>query len=341
MRILITIPSLPPAGGAEMTAWELAKELANNHDVSIISFHRKKEKANHINENVAIYCFPYKKHNLRYYLTSGRKDIKDIVAQIKPDVIFSHLTSILAYILRNSNAKKIVTIHNSEYKYYVNSLSQKIKHFFITREVVKNYDVVTTVSMHMQSYLNNYFKKEVLFIPNGVNSIFLENIRTLITNKSIIYVGRLNEDKGVLKIFDLAEKLTDYTFNLIGDGPLKDTCSLPNVNFLGKIANDLLPDYYSSSRFAIFPSQYENFPLVGLEAMACGCVVIAYADGFKEYIQNGRNGYIVDDFINESLKIINDYEKNSTEQVLIYEAINDASKYSWNIVANKYLETFH
>ena len=56
--------------------------------------------------------------------------------------------------------------------------------------------------------------------------------------------------------------------------PLKNKINLPNVEFIGIKDSQEISRYYNKVRFAIFPSKYENFPLVGLEAMACGAIVI-------------------------------------------------------------------
>ncbi len=42
-----------------------------------------------------------------------------------------------------------------------------------------------------------------------------------------------------------------------------------------------------------FPSDWENFPLVGLEAMAPGKAIVATELGFSEYLEIGREGLLV------------------------------------------------
>src|SRR5437016_7640573 len=47
------------------------------------------------------------------------------------------------------------------------------------------------------------------------------------------------------------------------------------VDFLGSVAHHELPYFYSAADVCVMPSYSESFGLVGLEAQACGCPVVA------------------------------------------------------------------
>ena len=80
---------------------------------------------------------------------------------------------------------------------------------------------------------------------------------------------------------------------VIGEGDLKNKIKLPNLIFLGSKSSLEVSNFLNESEYAIFPSKYENFPLVGLESMACGAITIATKPGFSEYITNLHDGYIL------------------------------------------------
>jgi glycosyltransferase involved in cell wall biosynthesis len=293
MKILIISSDLPPAGGAEKVAWDLAKSLAKSNKVFIITF--GKENSFKRIDNVDVYFFKNVNHNLWYYMTLGRGHILKIVNKINPDVINSHMHNIITFVLRFNKAKKILTLHNSKYEFYNKSKAQKLKHTLITHKSLKKYKI-TTVSKHMQKYFLSYLNKNVTHIPNGINLeqfYFKSEIKKEI--KKILYVGRLVEFKGVKSIFEASKKLKNYKFQFIGSGPLMNYYESDNIEFLGKKNSSELIDFYNQSFISIFPSKYENFPLVGLEAMACGSIVLANDIlGFREYIKNGENGFLAD-----------------------------------------------
>lgn len=109
-----------------------------------------------------------------------------------------------------------------------------------------------------------------------------------------LMVGRLV----AYKRFDLAVRV----FNAIGK-PLKIVGAGPELNrlrrianpsadveFLGLVSDDKLPDLYSHAQAVIFP-QEEDFGLVPLEAMASGRPVIAYrGGGALETVIDGQTG---------------------------------------------------
>jgi D-inositol-3-phosphate glycosyltransferase len=66
------------------------------------------------------------------------------------------------------------------------------------------------------------------------------------------------------------------------------------VRFAGSVPHQQLPLYYAASEALLMPSYSESFGLVGLEAQACGCPVIA-ADlaGLASVVRDGVTGYLV------------------------------------------------
>ncbi|MBN8429458.1 glycosyltransferase family 4 protein [Microbulbifer salipaludis] len=83
---------------------------------------------------------------------------------------------------------------------------------------------------------------------------------------------------------------------LFGGKPLRDGYTLPEgVEFELSPSKERLRQIYSSSRAYIFSSRSEGFGLPILEALACGCPVVATRAGCApEYIKNGINGYLND-----------------------------------------------
>lgn len=107
----------------------------------------------------------------------------------------------------------------------------------------------------------------------------------------VICVGRLTEQKGqdrLIKALSHGE-LWHVRLRLIGDGEKRSyleelaarTGVAKQVEFLGEC--DPAP-HYRAADVAVIPSRWEGLSLVLLEAMACGCAIIATKDGSSEML---------------------------------------------------------
>jgi glycosyltransferase involved in cell wall biosynthesis len=67
-----------------------------------------------------------------------------------------------------------------------------------------------------------------------------------------------------------------------------------SVSFVSQVDRSALPKIYGSSQICAIPSLYENFPYTCLEAMACGCAVVASrVGGIPEIVEDEVNGLLV------------------------------------------------
>lgn len=89
---------------------------------------------------------------------------------------------------------------------------------------------------------------------------------------------------------------------------------------------------YNSARYLLFPSRLEGFPVVPLEAMACGCVVISTPNpGVNSYLVDGENGFVSRGF--DAPSFHDAIERGFSEKERINEIIASAKettlKYTW------------
>jgi glycosyltransferase involved in cell wall biosynthesis len=112
-----------------------------------------------------------------------------------------------------------------------------------------------------------------------------------------LYVGRLAPEKGVRVLLEAWQGLK-LPLKIAGDGPLRAELAelaqrqgLP-VEFLGYLNKDEVTRCIQRALFQVVPSQcYEGFPVVVLEAMACGTPVVASRIGsLCEVVLDGITG---------------------------------------------------
>jgi glycosyltransferase involved in cell wall biosynthesis len=339
MRLLILTHSLPPSGGAQKVAWELAKESAKKYETHIITYGKIKEKI--IIDNVTVHFLPQVKHSLRFYLTTGKKEIIKLYREISPDIINAHGITVFSHVLRKQKrVKKIATFHHSYPQCYQWSKIRQFKFNYFFKKTINNYEILTTVSKHMQEYFVTTFKKKVLLIENGYNDIdfyLLSNIKR--ERKSILFVGQLTIAKGVDILFKLANLLPEYEFYFAGGyGALKNSIKSKNIHFLGAKIPEELNELYNTCEYSIFPSKYENFPLVGIEAMSCGSIVIASNKGFDQYINNRENGFIIKE--PDEYKILKVLLENKDIEAIRKKALETIKEFSWKQIFERYLKLY-
>ena len=68
------------------------------------------------------------------------------------------------------------------------------------------------------------------------------------------------------------------------------------VSFVGSVAQERLPLFYSAADICVIPSYYESFGMVALESLSCGTPIVATdVGGMRRIIRNNEIGRIVED----------------------------------------------
>jgi glycosyltransferase involved in cell wall biosynthesis len=108
-------------------------------------------------------------------------------------------------------------------------------------------------------------------------------------------VGSLTERKNVIRLARAFERLGRGSLVFLGDGPLRGELEdLAGVRVLGRIPHDRVPTWLAACDVLCQPSLVEPFGQALLEAMACGCPVVATRlGGPPEFVPPGA-GALVD-----------------------------------------------
>lgn len=164
----------------------------------------------------------------------------------------------------------------------------------------KNVDRFLFASRFMEAKTHEFWgqsqvKTDILQNPFDASEHYIEPH----AGDSILYFGRLVEEKGVNMLLDAARQCPDVPVVIVGDGPDRPqvetaAAELSNVLFVGPMWGEGLKQYLRNARAVVVPSLWhENFPYVILQAFASGKPVIgSRRGGIPELVQAGRHGWL-------------------------------------------------
>lgn len=160
------------------------------------------------------------------------------------------------------------------------------------------------------------------------------------------YLGRLSEEKGLLPVAEYFSK-SNLPFVIAGDGAQKEELlkiieGKSNCNYIGLLGNDSIEDFFNLIDVLIISSYEESGPLVGLEAMAAGKIIISTKVGaMEERLKGIRSFWFEIENIN-SLQLAIGEVTNLTEleQVESFNSLREKylQSYSFKAIAQKYLK---
>ena len=143
------------------------------------------------------------------------------------------------------------------------------------------------------------------FITNGVDTSLFgygdaaacraarQRLGLPLDRRIVLYVGRFLFMKGLPVIEAVARRASDLLFVLIGAGPIDPhRWGVPNVMVQAFQPQPALRDYYWAADVLVLPSTGEGFPLVVMEAMACGCPAVISDETYAAW-NDGREHFLV------------------------------------------------
>ena len=333
---LFSAQYFPTAYGVERYTYNLAKKLIENGDRAVvITSNVYKLQEYEVSEGIEIYRIPC--INLldgRFPVAKFNKDYRGILKKLnkeKVDMVVVttrfYLHSLIgARFSKKVKAKCIMLEHGTSH-FTVNSkawdfLGGIYEHFitFCIKHYVKEFHGVSKACNEWLKHFN-IEPGEVLY-----NSIDIESIDKLIKENvrdykseynlqdkdiNIAFVGRLVEEKGILKLieaFKMAQKeCENIKLFIAGDGPLLDEVKKneqDNIKVLGRVEFKEIISLLSLCKIYCLPTDYaEGFPTSVLEAAACRAYIITTdKGGSKELIVDDSFGIILKNTKPETIK---------------------------------------
>ncbi|HEY4069416.1 MAG TPA: glycosyltransferase [Burkholderiaceae bacterium] len=115
--------------------------------------------------------------------------------------------------------------------------------------------------------------------------------------RRVLFVGRLDRQKGVDVLFEAMNGLQDQAFAVvIGSAVVASDRRVEqpaNVHVAGWLSRDEISAYYAAAEVVVIPSRWEAFSLVAVEAMRAGRAVLGSSvGGLRDVVADGLTGHL-------------------------------------------------
>lgn len=318
-------------------------------------------------------CFKFERNGKNYqisiYWLKGFGVLKNgfmpSLKKILPeyDVIQVHeYDQITSWGIYTQQKKPTIIYHGPYFGEYAKGYNLKCRlfdHFFLRRREYSNVIAVTKSELATDFLYKKGFKR-VITAGVGINpDNFGEHAdEDVERNKSLLYVGKIEERRNVYFLIDVFRKLhrndKEIKLILIGNGErnykkkflesINKEVQEGSIIFIEKATQRELVTYYQKASAFLFTSNYEIFGMVLLEAMYFGLPVISSVNGGSTtLIRNGYNGYVLSKFDrDEWCKCIEGLMHNRTLFGDISKNAQNTIKqcYTWDALADKFLQAY-
>ncbi len=350
IKILFTLPTLH-AGGAERIMSFVAQNLdKEKFDATLVVIGLKKESKYNVTGCPVIFLNKSR-------VLKGAFNLSRLIAKYNPHIVvssISHLNTLVGmisiflpkpiYVGRQTAISGILRqIYPNTYKKSSSKFS-----FDFTDFGTRQLDHFICQSTDMRENLIDTYQindEIITIISNPITQTDVIKISNLNSQvKKYITVGRLSQGKGHIRVLRALSKLSfPFHYTIIGEGAyyndiVKEVTKLKLEDRVSFIAyTDKVQNYLVDSDMFLQGSYTEGFPNALLESCAVGVPVIAFdvPGGTKDIVENGVNGFLVDDEA-EYFRRLND--KRQWNPIEIRESV--FKKFSKDKIINDYEKLF-
>lgn len=216
------------------------------------------------------------------------------------DEVFIHFTSkgsavrasYYAEIAKKEGLRVVLRMHCTDWfydKYMEESSFARMR----TDKLFQYSDQIFVLSRKWAKRFEHLFGYPAVYCPNGIDSTEYDFNEK---GKGVLFLGKLVRDKGIFDLVDAAAALKKQGMDVpvtvagIGDaeGKIKEYAKKKGVNveFPGWITGEEKKKALSNAKYLVLPSYHEGFPMVFLEGLASGCILIGTNVGAVPAIAN-------------------------------------------------------
>ncbi|MCC5832224.1 MAG: glycosyltransferase family 4 protein [Chlamydiales bacterium] len=176
--------------------------------------------------------------------------------------------------------KRVVTVHDLFHLAHFSTLSlaQKLYAKVVINAALRLSDFVMTDSHFSAEEIERYcFRPKNFEVVPSCCLLKPDPKKKMegLPERYMLYVGNLKPHKNLKRLIEAHAQL-DNPIPLVVVGKQFNEIELPDhVHYVGYLPDESLPGLYAGAELFLFPSTYEGFGIPPLEAMACGCPVVA------------------------------------------------------------------
>lgn len=330
MKILMLTWEYPPriVGGIARVVHDLSQRLIKDgHEVTVITYKDGDAPEYESDKGVQVYRienYMIRPNNFIDWIMQMNFNMiakaNELIANgEKFDTIHAHdwLVAYAAKTLKHSyNIPLVSTIHATE-SGRNSGIHDEVQRYINDTEWLLTYESSEVIvnSNYMKCELQRLFGlpfEKINVVPNGININNFAGIErdyefrrqyAMDNEKIILYVGRLVYEKGIQNLISAMQKILngyhDSKLIIAGKGGMLDELKAQansmglgdKVYFTGYLNAKQVQKMYKCADVAVFPSTYEPFGIVALEAMLAGVpTVVSDVGGLNEIIEHGVNG---------------------------------------------------
>ncbi len=376
MKILMLTWEYPPriVGGIARVVHDLSKRLIKDgHEVHVVTYKEgnvseyENDKGVHVHRvnNYMINPNNFIDWIMQLNFNMIAKANELIEKEGKFDVIHAHdwLVTYAAKTLKNSyNIPIVATIHATEAGRN-SGIHDEVQRYINDTEWLLTYEAseVLVNSNYMKNELQRLFGlpfEKINVVPNGINMTAFNGVErdydfrrqyAADNEKIILFLGRLVYEKGVQHLIAAMPKILanyhDSKLIIAGKGGMLDELRQQvnylnighKVYFTGYLDAKKVCKMYKAADISVFPSTYEPFGIVALEAMLAGVpTVVSDIGGLDEIVEhrvNGMKSYAgnPNSLADSILNLL--YDPQLCANIVKQARIKVKNEYNWNKIA--------
>lgn len=297
-KILFVIEGLYAAAGIERVSTNLLNVLTKNgFDVSVVLFGTDKTTFFQLDESVKLYMLGVPFAN-KFKLRAAFQ-LANIAKRMRPDYVVNVAVPMMQVTVISKMLGmpgKVVT-----WEHFSFSVGSRWGQIFRLFSGIISCNTVVLTERDRQDY-PTFLQKKIASINNIVQGTA---IRSLLTNKIALSVGRLSYEKGFDILLDVWKEVVkvhpDWILQIIGSGQEKERLMQKIILYELEHVVQMIPtvsniqDYYQNASIYIMTSRHEGLPTVLIEAKSYNLPIVSFdcPYGPRAIINDEIDGYLI------------------------------------------------